>query len=178
DETAGGELEPPNDSVRRAIRRLPERQRLALFLRYYADLDYESIARVLDIRPGTVAAALHAAHETLRGSLQEVSRCPTSIRRFAGTSSSNCRRRPPFRTGATYWRAGDGRSGTGRSSSRSPRRWLSSSRAPGSPPRSEDSTAGSRASPASRRRLPTRPASAPRTGGRGRPSRPALSSGS
>src|SRR6266511_1543165 len=29
--------------VAEAIARLPERQRLALFLRYYADLDYESI---------------------------------------------------------------------------------------------------------------------------------------
>lgn len=74
DEPAGDEPEPPDDVVRRAVRRLPERQRLALFLRYYADLDYESIARVLDVRPGTVAAALHAAHETLRGSLQEVPR--------------------------------------------------------------------------------------------------------
>ncbi len=74
DEVAGDDPEPADDSVRRAVRRLPERQRLALFLRYYADLDYESIARVLDVRPGTVAAALHAAHETLRGSLQEVPR--------------------------------------------------------------------------------------------------------
>ena len=73
-EAAGNEPEPPDDSVRRAVRRLPERQRLALFLRYYADLDYESIARVLDVRPGTVAAALNSAHETLRGSFQEVSR--------------------------------------------------------------------------------------------------------
>ena len=74
DELAGDDPEPRDESVRRAVRRLPERQRLALFLRYYADLDYESIAQALDVRPGTVAAALHAAHETLRGSLQEVSR--------------------------------------------------------------------------------------------------------
>jgi len=59
-------------AVRAAIARLPERQRLALFLRYYADLDYASIAEALGTAPGTVAAALHAAHETLRQTLQEV----------------------------------------------------------------------------------------------------------
>jgi RNA polymerase sigma-70 factor (ECF subfamily) len=51
---------------------LPERQRLALFLRYYADLDYDSIAEALGVKPGTVAATLHAAHSALRRELQEV----------------------------------------------------------------------------------------------------------
>jgi RNA polymerase sigma-70 factor (ECF subfamily) len=55
-----------------AITLLPERQRLVVFLRYYADLDYESIATALGIKGGTVAAALNAAHQTLRKSLQEV----------------------------------------------------------------------------------------------------------
>jgi DNA-directed RNA polymerase specialized sigma24 family protein len=31
---------------------LPERQRLAVFLRYYADLSYEQIAEALGARPG------------------------------------------------------------------------------------------------------------------------------
>jgi RNA polymerase sigma-70 factor, ECF subfamily len=53
---------------------LPERQRLVLFLRHYADLDYEAIAAALGIKPGTVAATLHAAHSTLRRQLQEVER--------------------------------------------------------------------------------------------------------
>lgn len=53
---------------------LPERQRLVLFLRYYADLDYEAIATALDIKPGTVAASLHAAHAALRRQLLEVDR--------------------------------------------------------------------------------------------------------
>jgi RNA polymerase sigma-70 factor, ECF subfamily len=52
--------------VREAIARLPERQRLVLFLRYYADLDYETIGASLGISPGTVGATLHAAHATLR----------------------------------------------------------------------------------------------------------------
>ena len=53
-----------------AIARLPERQRLALFLRYYADLDYSAIADALGVSAGTVAASLHAAHSTLRVRLE------------------------------------------------------------------------------------------------------------
>ncbi len=54
----------------RAVRSLPERQRLALFLRYYADLDYQRIGEVLGIADGTVAASLNAAHTTLKGRLR------------------------------------------------------------------------------------------------------------
>jgi RNA polymerase sigma-70 factor, ECF subfamily len=59
------------DPVRSLIASLPERQRLALFLRYYADLDYESIAVTLGISAGTVGATLNAAHAALRSSLKE-----------------------------------------------------------------------------------------------------------
>ena len=45
---------------------LPERQRLVLFLRYYADLDYRQIADALGIRRGTVGATLNQAHAALR----------------------------------------------------------------------------------------------------------------
>jgi RNA polymerase sigma factor (sigma-70 family) len=58
--------------IRARIAALPERQRLALFLRYYADLDYSGIAEALEIRPGTVAATLNAAHARLAHDLQEV----------------------------------------------------------------------------------------------------------
>jgi RNA polymerase sigma factor (sigma-70 family) len=51
---------------------LPERQRLVLFLRYYADLDYRQIADILGVTTGTVSASLHAAHNTLRQALSEV----------------------------------------------------------------------------------------------------------
>jgi RNA polymerase sigma factor (sigma-70 family) len=69
---------PPNDDlrqVREAVAGLPERQRMVLFLRYYADLDYRTIADVLGVRPGTVAAALNAAHRALRGRVREVLVC-------------------------------------------------------------------------------------------------------
>ena len=49
-----------------AVRALPERQRLALFLRYYADLDYDAIAEALNISQGTVGASLNAAHRALK----------------------------------------------------------------------------------------------------------------
>ena len=62
------------DDIRAALAALPERQRLALFLRYYADLDYAGIAEALGITRGTVSATLHAAHQTLQTQLSEVQR--------------------------------------------------------------------------------------------------------
>jgi RNA polymerase sigma-70 factor (ECF subfamily) len=53
---------------------LPERQKLALFLRYYADLDYRGIAAALGVEVGTVSATLSAAHASLRRSLGKVER--------------------------------------------------------------------------------------------------------
>lgn len=60
--------------LRAWIATLPERQRTALFLRYYADLDYRTIADMLGIEVGTVSATLSAAHTTLRRALREVER--------------------------------------------------------------------------------------------------------
>ena len=39
----------PNDEVRASLLALPERQRLAVSLRYYADLSYEQIAEALGL---------------------------------------------------------------------------------------------------------------------------------
>jgi RNA polymerase sigma-70 factor (ECF subfamily) len=64
-DTAGGR------DLRTALRELPERQRLAVFLHYYADLPYDEVARLLDIAPGTVAASLNAARKTLRHRIEE-----------------------------------------------------------------------------------------------------------
>lgn len=61
-----------DDDLRAAVIRLPPRQRLMLFLRYYGDLDYATIARVTGVQVGTVGAELHAAHRSLRRSLEEV----------------------------------------------------------------------------------------------------------
>jgi RNA polymerase sigma factor (sigma-70 family) len=48
------------------IAELPERQRLVLFLRYYADLEYATIAEALEISGGTVGATLTQARDNLR----------------------------------------------------------------------------------------------------------------
>ena len=55
-----------SDEIHALVGALPERQRLALFLRYYADLDYATIAQALEISGGTVAATLNQALENLR----------------------------------------------------------------------------------------------------------------
>ena len=73
DRAANGHVPDADARVRGAIAALPDRQRLAIFLRYFGDLDYEGIAAALDARPGTVAATLNAAHAGLRRRLQEVS---------------------------------------------------------------------------------------------------------
>ena len=72
--TCNGDPAELADEVRAVIALLPERQRLVLFLRYYADLDYATIAAVLEISAGTVGATLNSAHTSLRPMLEEVTR--------------------------------------------------------------------------------------------------------
>ena len=60
--------------VRAAVAQLPQRQRDALFLRFYLDFDYATIAETLGIEVGTVSATLHAARAKLAEHLQEVTR--------------------------------------------------------------------------------------------------------
>jgi RNA polymerase sigma factor (sigma-70 family) len=73
EEPAAANGYPERDAeLRVALARLPERQRTAVFLRYYADLDYAAIGEALGIRTGTVSATLTAAHAALRSRLEEV----------------------------------------------------------------------------------------------------------
>lgn len=60
-----------DDGLRRMVSALPDRQRLVLFLRYYADLDYRSIAHALDMEIGTVGATLNHAHAALKLQIAE-----------------------------------------------------------------------------------------------------------
>ena len=69
--SANGSTTQEDARLAAAIAALPERQRLAVFLRYYADLDYASIAAAIGVKAGTVAAALNAAHENLRKTFEE-----------------------------------------------------------------------------------------------------------
>ncbi len=72
--STNGHAGDAEERVRAWVAALPERQRLAVFLRYYADLDYRSIAAVLGVEIGTVSATLSSAHAALRRSLEKVSR--------------------------------------------------------------------------------------------------------
>jgi RNA polymerase sigma-70 factor, ECF subfamily len=54
-----------------AVRQLPPRRRLVVFLRYFGDLSYPQIAEVCGISEGTVAATLAQAREELNAALDE-----------------------------------------------------------------------------------------------------------
>jgi RNA polymerase sigma-70 factor (ECF subfamily) len=66
---ANGSENGTGADLRERISALPERQRLAVFLRYYADLDYAAIATALDVEIGTVSATLSQARRNLRAEL-------------------------------------------------------------------------------------------------------------
>ena len=57
-------------AIAAAVRALPPRRRLVVFLRYFADLGYADIARICGVSAGTVAATLAQAHADLRESLE------------------------------------------------------------------------------------------------------------
>jgi RNA polymerase sigma-70 factor (ECF subfamily) len=64
-------IEPasPTDHLAAAIRRLPPRQRMALTLRYLADLDIAEVADAMEISEGAVRYHLHEARAALRDRL-------------------------------------------------------------------------------------------------------------
>ncbi|MEU7957623.1 SigE family RNA polymerase sigma factor [Micromonospora humida] len=64
----GGEA-ADRDELWRLIRRLPDRQRAVLVLRYYEDLDDATIAQILDCSPGTVRTHALRALTHLRARL-------------------------------------------------------------------------------------------------------------
>jgi DNA-directed RNA polymerase specialized sigma24 family protein len=65
-------VEPASDpALAVALRALPPRRRLIVFLRYFADLSYPQIAEVVGVSEGTVAATLSTARAALRAALME-----------------------------------------------------------------------------------------------------------
>jgi RNA polymerase sigma-70 factor (ECF subfamily) len=59
-------VEPERDfALAAAVQTLPPRRRLVVFLRYFADLEYRTIAEALAIDEGTVAATLAQAKQAL-----------------------------------------------------------------------------------------------------------------
>ena len=62
--------EPHRDpDLAAALRSLPPRRRLVVFLRYFGDLSYAEIAEVCGVSEGTVAASLAQARAALREAL-------------------------------------------------------------------------------------------------------------
>jgi RNA polymerase sigma-70 factor (ECF subfamily) len=61
------------EQVRRAVRSLPPKQRAAVIMHKYHDLDYAEIARVLGCTPSAVKALMFRAYETLRLRLHALS---------------------------------------------------------------------------------------------------------
>jgi RNA polymerase sigma-70 factor (ECF subfamily) len=61
------------DSLRRVLHSLDERSRLAVVLRYFADMSYEDIGQALGISSNFVGVLLLRARRTMRKSLREAS---------------------------------------------------------------------------------------------------------
>jgi RNA polymerase sigma-70 factor (sigma-E family) len=59
------------DAVFKALRRLPERQRTALVLRYYSDLPEREVAEAMGVSVGTVKSSVSRGLERLRAELPE-----------------------------------------------------------------------------------------------------------
>jgi RNA polymerase sigma factor (sigma-70 family) len=65
-------VDPDRDpELAEALRRLPPRRRLIVFLRYFADLSYDQIAEACGVAEGTVAATLAQARDELEQTLTE-----------------------------------------------------------------------------------------------------------
>ena len=62
--------DPDSMDVRRALERLPRRQREAVVLRYYLDLDVREVAVVMQVEEGTAKSTLARAREALRHQLR------------------------------------------------------------------------------------------------------------
>jgi RNA polymerase sigma-70 factor (ECF subfamily) len=61
------------DSLRRVLRELDDRSRLAVVLRYYADMSYEEIGQALGITPNFAGVLLLRARRFIRTKLRETS---------------------------------------------------------------------------------------------------------
>ena len=67
-----------SQGVRQALERLSDRARLALVLRYYAEMSYEEIAEALGLRRAFVGVVLLRARHELRAALTQGADAPSS----------------------------------------------------------------------------------------------------
>ncbi|MBQ4184211.1 MAG: RNA polymerase sigma factor [Bacteroidales bacterium] len=59
-------------ALSKAVVRLPEKQRQVFILRYYDEMPYEEMAKVLDTSVGALKASYHIAQEKVRAFLSKV----------------------------------------------------------------------------------------------------------
>ena len=76
-----------SDFIRRAIDALPEKQRLAVLLHKYEEMDYLEIAKVLDCSESALKSLLFRAYETLRVELAPLVARPIGHRTGEGSES-------------------------------------------------------------------------------------------
>jgi RNA polymerase sigma-70 factor (ECF subfamily) len=57
------------DEIRRAVSTLPEKQRAAVLMHKYEEMEYSQIAKVLNCSESAVKSLLFRAYETLRARL-------------------------------------------------------------------------------------------------------------
>jgi RNA polymerase sigma-70 factor, ECF subfamily len=58
------------DAVQKALAQLPEKQRMAIILRQYHQMDYEEIARVMDVSLASVKTLIFRGREELKKTLK------------------------------------------------------------------------------------------------------------
>ena len=75
-----------SQEVRRALDKLPARARMALVLRYYADMSYDDVAATLGVRRAFVGVVLLRARHQLRDILGESSATSPPRRAAGGTT--------------------------------------------------------------------------------------------
>lgn len=85
------ELEPGDEQLWREVRRLPDRQKQAIALRYVTDLDTAAIAEVLGCEESTVRVLLHRGRQQLAATLGRADTPPTGA---ADTSRSEGAEQP------------------------------------------------------------------------------------
>ena len=66
------ELEEEKAILKRHLDSLPERQREAIVLRFFEELDTEQTARAMDCAAGTVKATLHQGLRALREKMRQL----------------------------------------------------------------------------------------------------------
>jgi RNA polymerase sigma factor (sigma-70 family) len=69
--SSNGRVDERHAALLSALHGLPQRQRLVIFLRYFADLPYDEIATICGVAEGTVGATLSHARAALVGLLEE-----------------------------------------------------------------------------------------------------------